>query len=300
MPQDPELVAFLKANPTYPTTHVIDHLRLTEYARLDVNGQIYLDYTGGGLYAESQILRHHRLLSEHVFGNPHSTNPASLASTELVEHAREYILRFFNADPNEYIAIFAANASGALKIVGESYPFDSNSRYLLTFDNHNSVNGIREFAHARGANVTYIPVALPDMRVDESFLTEQLARRRKSGHHLLAFPAQSNFSGVQHPARVDRTRARTRLGRAPRRGRVRPHESTRSRLGQTRLCAGLFLQDVRLPDGTRRAHRAQIRAGETAPSLVSRVGRSPWPRCRAINITSPTAPPRSRMARSIT
>jgi selenocysteine lyase/cysteine desulfurase len=199
MPQDPELVAFLKANPAYPTTDVLDHLRLTEYARLDVNGQIYLDYTGGGLYAESQILRHHRLLSEHVFGNPHSTNPASLASTELVEHAREYILRFFNADPNEYIAIFTANASGALKIVGESYPFDSNSRYLLTFDNHNSVNGIREFAHARGANVTYIPVALPDMRVDESFLTEQLARRRKSGHHLLAFPAQSNFSGVQHP-----------------------------------------------------------------------------------------------------
>ncbi len=199
MPQDPELVAFLKANPAFPTTNVLDHLRLTEYARLDVNGQIYLDYTGGGLYAESQILRHHRLLSEHVFGNPHSTNPASVSSTELVEHAREYILRFFKADPNEYIAIFTANASGALKIVGESYPFDANSRYLLTFDNHNSVNGIREFAHARGANVTYIPVALPDMRVDESFLTEQLTRRRKNGCHLFAFPAQSNFSGVQHP-----------------------------------------------------------------------------------------------------
>ncbi|MBI5933186.1 MAG: aminotransferase class V-fold PLP-dependent enzyme [Chloroflexi bacterium] len=199
MPQDPELVAFLKANPAFPTTNVLDHLRLTEYARLDVNGQIYLDYTGGGLYAESQILRHHRLLSEHVFGNPHSTNSASVSSTELVEHAREYILRFFKADPNEYIAIFTANASGALKIVGESYPFDANSRYLLTFDNHNSVNGIREFAHARGANVTYIPVSLPDMRVDESFLAEQLTRRRKSGCHLFAFPAQSNFSGVQHP-----------------------------------------------------------------------------------------------------
>ncbi|RJP51305.1 MAG: aminotransferase class V-fold PLP-dependent enzyme [Anaerolineaceae bacterium] len=199
MSSDPELVAFLKAYPTYPSTHALDHLRLTEYARLDLNGQVYLDYTGGGLYAESQILRHHRLLSEHVFGNPHSTNPASLASTELVEHAREYILRFFHADPEEYIAIFTSNASGALKIVGESYPFDSNSRYLLTFDNHNSVNGIREFAHARGAEVTYIPVALPDMRVDASQLDRELARTKKGGYNLFAFPAQSNFSGVQHP-----------------------------------------------------------------------------------------------------
>jgi selenocysteine lyase/cysteine desulfurase len=199
MSSDPELIAFLKAYPTYPSTHALDHLRLTEYARLDLNGQVYLDYTGGGLYAESQILRHHRLLSEHVFGNPHSTNPASLASTELVEHAREYILRFFHADPEEYIAIFTSNASGALKIVGESYPFDSNSRYLLTFDNHNSVNGIREFAHARGAEVTYIPVALPDMRVDASQLDRELARTKKGGTNLFAFPAQSNFSGVQHP-----------------------------------------------------------------------------------------------------
>jgi selenocysteine lyase/cysteine desulfurase len=199
MSSDPELVAFLKTHPTYPTTHALDHLRLTEYARLDVNSQVYLDYTGGGLYAESQILRHHRLLSEHIFGNPHSSNPSSLASTELVDHTRDYILRFFHADPDEYMAIFTANASGALKIVGESYPFDSNSRYLLTFDNHNSVNGIREFAHARGADVTYIPVALPDMRVDASQLSEQLARHRKDGHNLFAFPAQSNFSGVQHP-----------------------------------------------------------------------------------------------------
>ena len=48
---DPDLVAFLKAYPTYPTTHIIDDLRSVEYARLDVGGHIYLDYTGGGIYA---------------------------------------------------------------------------------------------------------------------------------------------------------------------------------------------------------------------------------------------------------
>ena len=195
---DPEFVAFLKAYPAYPTTHIIDDLRANEYARLDIGGHIYLDYTGGGLYAESQLRRHNKLLAEHVFGNPHSSNPTSLAATQLVEHAREYVLKFFNADPDEYLAIFTSNASGALKLVGESYPFP-RGRYLLTFDNHNSVNGIREFAHARGAEVTYIPIALPDMRVDESQLSNELARPSKRGHNLFAYPAQSNFSSVQHP-----------------------------------------------------------------------------------------------------
>ena len=195
---DPEFVAFLKEYPTYPTTHLIDDLRAVEYARLDLSGHVYLDYTGGGLYAESQLRRHHKLLSERVFGNPHSSNPTSQAATQLVEHAREYVLKFFNADPDEYLVIFTPNASGALKLVGESYPF-ANGRYLLTFDNHNSVNGIREFAHARGAQVTYIPVALPDMRADESGLRRELAQPSISGHNLFAYPAQSNFSSVQHP-----------------------------------------------------------------------------------------------------
>lgn len=195
---DPEFVEFLKEYPTYPTTHIIDDLRTVEYARLDLGGHIYLDYTGGGLYAESQLRRHHRLLAEHVFGNPHSSNPTSQAATRLVEHAREYVLNFFNADPDEYMAVFSSNASGALKLIGESYPF-ANGRYLLTFDNHNSVNGIREFAHARGADVSYIPVGLPDMRVDASQLDRELSQPSKSGHNLFAFPAQSNFSSVKHP-----------------------------------------------------------------------------------------------------
>jgi selenocysteine lyase/cysteine desulfurase len=63
------------------------------------------------------------LLAQHVFGNPHSHNPTSLAMTELVEKARRSVLEYFNAPPDEYLAIFTSNASGALKLVGESYPF---------------------------------------------------------------------------------------------------------------------------------------------------------------------------------
>jgi molybdenum cofactor sulfurtransferase len=151
-----EYDVFLKSYPSYRSTQVLDELRTAEYSRLDAGEHVYLDYTGGGLYAQTQLEQHQEMLRSHVFGNPHSSNPTSLAATKLVDAARAYVLKFFHASPDEYDVIFTQNASGALKLVGESYPFNPGSQYLLTFDNHNSVNGIREFAHARRAKVTYI------------------------------------------------------------------------------------------------------------------------------------------------
>jgi molybdenum cofactor sulfurtransferase len=178
---------------------VLDELRRTEYARLDRGGHVYLDYTGGGLYAERQLREHTQLLLDGVFGNPHSINPTSARSTELVEQARAAVLAFFRASPEEYVAIFTPNATGALRLVGEAYPFHAGDRFLLTFDNHNSVNGIREFARARGAETTYVPSVAPDLRVDDTLLTRYLTDTAGDHHNLLAYPAQSNFSGVHHP-----------------------------------------------------------------------------------------------------
>jgi selenocysteine lyase/cysteine desulfurase len=70
---------------------------------------------------------------------------------------------------------------------------------LLTADNHNSVNGIREFARAAGARVTYLPLTSPGLRVPEPALAMALEDAPTGQHHLFAYPAQSNFSGVQHP-----------------------------------------------------------------------------------------------------
>jgi molybdenum cofactor sulfurtransferase len=205
----PGYADFVKHFPLYDKTHNIDELREREYSRLDQLGQIYLDYTGGSLYADSQVRLHQELLAGNVFGNPHSGNPTSLAATRLIESARASVLRFFNAPPDEYVCIFTQNASGALKLVGEAYPFGTGCHYLLTFDNHNSVNGIREYAHAKGADVTYVPLTLPDMRVDEKMLASYLEEGVGSCANLFAYPAQSNFSSVQHPlAWIEKAHAR--------------------------------------------------------------------------------------------
>ena len=181
-----------------------DVLRATEFRRLDEGGHVYLDYTGSGLYAESQLRRQQQLLEKHVLGNPHSENPTSLAATRIIEAARRDILDFFGADPSEYVVSFTANASAALKLVGEAYPFEEGSKYVLLEDNHNSVNGIREFARARGAQVIYLPLD-DDLRLRDDTLIPPAGEEPG----LFAFPAQSNFSGVQHSlALIDVARAR--------------------------------------------------------------------------------------------
>ena len=191
--------AFVESYPSFDQTRILDEWRETQYKRLDDNGQIYLDYTGGGLYSEMQLCEHMELLRTRVLGNPHSANPTSLAMTDLVEGTRKYVLQYFNASPDEYIAIFTANASGALKLVGEAYPFTPASHFVLTFDNHNSVNGIREFAKVRGAHVKYVPLIKPNLRINREELDDILNSVDMDKSNLFAYPAQSNYSGVKHP-----------------------------------------------------------------------------------------------------
>jgi selenocysteine lyase/cysteine desulfurase len=192
-------LAFLDTHPAFRETAVVDALRASEYGRLDARGDVYLDYTGGSLYAASQLEEHLRMLSETVYGNPHSVNPTSSAATVLVEQARAAVLRYFNAPESEYACIFTPNATGALRLVGEAYPFGHGDRFLATFDNHNSVNGIREFARAKGAQPEYVPLEAPDLRTDDGLLERYLDDADADGHNLFAYPAQSNFSGVKHP-----------------------------------------------------------------------------------------------------
>ena len=180
----------LKSDPYF------NRLRKKEYSRLDRQGHVYLDYTGGNLHPQCLLDAHYRYLKNAVYGNPHSTNPASLLSERFVTEAREKVLEFFNAQ--DYYCVFTNNASGALQIVGECYPFSIGSHFLLTADNHNSVNGIREYCLNKGGKHSYCPMNYEDLTINEDALNKQLNLHRDKKNKLFAFPAQSNVSGVQH------------------------------------------------------------------------------------------------------
>ncbi len=171
-------------------------LRKKEYARLDDQGAIYLDYTGSNLYPQRIIQDHFQMLKNAVLGNPHSHNPSAQLSEQKVRDARAKVLAFFKA--KDYYCIFTQNATAGLQIIGESYPFDQDGIFLLTVDNHNSVNGIREYCKHKRSLFEYIRIYGDDLCLDEQHLVQQLNRYSNQKNKLFAFPAQSNVSGNKH------------------------------------------------------------------------------------------------------
>jgi selenocysteine lyase/cysteine desulfurase len=173
-------------------------LRAEEFARLDERGLAYLDYTGSALPAARQIVGYGELLAGAVFGNPHAESGPSRLSTATLDHVRALLLAQLDADPSEYAVCFTANATSAVKLVAESYPFAPDGAYALAADNHNSLNGVREYGRRAASEIVYLPLTAELTLTETEPQLEDLARRRR-GHRLFAFPAQSNFSGVQHP-----------------------------------------------------------------------------------------------------
>src|SRR3954465_10205405 len=133
-------------------------IRTEEFAPLDQQGLCYLDYTGAALPSRSQLAEHARVIGSTIWGNPHSEHAPSRRSTEAIEYGRERLLKFLDADPADYEVCFTANATAAIKLVAESFPFRRQSTLALTADNHNSVNGIREYARRAGARLLTLPM----------------------------------------------------------------------------------------------------------------------------------------------
>jgi len=181
---------------TYATTDPFERWRQDELARVDRAGLTYLDYTGAALYPASVVERDADRLRESVLGNPHSAHLPSAQASDDLAAARRAILDFLGADPLEYEVVLTPNASAACRLVGEAFPFGTRGRCALTADNHNSVNGIREHARRAGADVRILPLD-ESLRLVPSAV-HALLDLPLEGPSLLAFPAQSNFSGVRH------------------------------------------------------------------------------------------------------
>ena len=180
--------------------------RARELSRVERARLAYLDYTGAALYPESLVRADAERLGRSVLGNPHSEHVASRDASGDHEDARAAILELLHAPPGEYDAVITANATSAIRLVAESFPFSRGSALLLTADNHNSVNGVREHALARGASVRTIGL-------DEELRLQHPLRafgNRPAAPSLFAYPAQSNFSGVRHSLSL--------IGAAQRRG----------------------------------------------------------------------------------
>ncbi|KAJ7496578.1 PLP-dependent transferase [Mycena latifolia] len=189
----------------YRLTWILDTLRRSDYGRLETTGETYVDYMGGALYPASLIRAHTEFLNRSVLGNTHSVSNSSKLSLKCADDARAAVLSFFRAPSDEYTVIFTPNATGALKLVGESYPFAGGSSYVLSCDSHNSVHGIREYAAYRGARVCYIPSASTggfEPSAAKNLLLRNRPRSKDSAPCLFALTGQSNISNTKNPLSI--------------------------------------------------------------------------------------------------
>jgi len=193
-------------------------IREADFERL--GNLTYLDSAGTSLYPQSLITVVTADLVASTLGNPHSAGGASQATLERVEEARATTLKLFNASPDDYAVVFTSGATAAIKMVGECFPWSSESKFVYLQGSHNSLVGVREYALEHGAAFHTISRA----EVRALGLTDGLVQEKRiktAGYSLLGITAECNFSGekidlefvrrIQESMHFERSSARQRL-----------------------------------------------------------------------------------------
>lgn len=188
---------FLASHPSYADA-ALSALRKREFSRLRTS--VYLDSVGAALYPSSLVRSQSRWLLRSVAGNPHSDSPASLLSSRAMDDARRAVLQFFDADEAVYDVVWTSNASGGLRVVGESYDWRGR-KVVLPRDAHNSVNGIARLAQAGGGTfeiVEFDTSSSSGAQKDTISRAAYLSHLTKPGPKGIAlFTGQSNISGAK-------------------------------------------------------------------------------------------------------
>ena len=138
-----------------------------------------------------------------LYGNPHSTSDPSQLSGHMVDSIREKTLAFFKADPEHFDLVFTANATAAIKLVGECFrdlasasPMSSTFWYGYHKDAHTSVVGIREMTKG---NHHCFPSDDDVEKWLNNFQNPAIATSSSTIPGLFCFPGQSNMTGRRLP-----------------------------------------------------------------------------------------------------
>ncbi|CAG8629162.1 1709_t:CDS:2, partial [Paraglomus occultum] len=197
----PEKTIFLKDYAgRYGYDGKIDRIRDEEYPQLA--NTIYLDHAGTTAYAQSTFPACAIDLTSNLYGNPHSKSPSSNLTAQKLESVRTLILNHFNTTPGDYQVIFTQNATAAIKLVGECFPWTRKKSWLKYLrESHTSVIGLRAFAKENKVEFSTVNEDdIKDMvRKRNNDRTNSLCEDGQVVYNLFVYPAQCNFSGMRFP-----------------------------------------------------------------------------------------------------
>ncbi|CAA7399835.1 unnamed protein product [Spirodela intermedia] len=206
IPSLPDAFAiFSAAYPRYGESELADRLRESEYDHL--TGRTCLDYTGFGLFSHAQF----PCASDPPAPAP-SSSLATAADFDISYRApgvdtameaaiRKRIMRFLNFSEEEYSMVCTASRASAFKLLGETYPFQTNRRLLTVYDHESeAVAAVLESSLRRGAKATAADFSWPSLRIRSASLNKTIISKRKNAKNrgLMIFPLQSMISGARY------------------------------------------------------------------------------------------------------
>ncbi|KAJ3392235.1 hypothetical protein HDU92_008588 [Lobulomyces angularis] len=146
---------------------------------------VHFDHAGSTTINQKMISDWTSDIILNEYSNPHSNSK----TTNKINEIRKKILSYLNTSESEFTVIFTHNATGALKLTGESVDWKTFSfSYLNT--SHTSVVGIRNLVELAGSQWQCLHEKDIEKILKNNIFTEE--------KKVFAFPAQCNFSGKRY------------------------------------------------------------------------------------------------------
>jgi len=136
----------------------------------------------------------------HIRGSSHSEHSAEAreANTQFND-AKRKLQNFFLA--NNYHVVFTGGTTDSSNSMASRFPFNEGDLLLLTeMEHHSQMLTHRKLAGKCGTDVMYVPICLPDGRLDIDHMKRIVSQRRR-GNILLNLVHVSNVTGVINPVK---------------------------------------------------------------------------------------------------
>ncbi|CAM6038788.1 unnamed protein product [Sphagnum compactum] len=192
----------------YDETGEVDHLRAEEYYHFAERDHVCLDYSGFGLFSQSQQFTEQASSSSfglaYVSANLLVHTLYGMAAEGTLEFdIQRRIMKYMNISESDYIMVFTTSRSSAYKILAESYPFGAYSRLLTVYDYQSEAMSLMvASAKQRGAKILTANFKWPSLQISARDLRYKLQdrRHRKEPRRkgLFVFPVQSRVTGAKY------------------------------------------------------------------------------------------------------
>jgi len=170
-------------NLSYPER--LDILR--EYADNRFDGVLFMDFLSTFPLSSLIIRQMDIILSQNLFGNPHSESSSSQKSSDLIDDARRVILSLLGTSISQYTVVFTFSSIQALKLFAESYPLSNCSKFFYSSSSNINILGLRSYAEIKAAPSIPFIFGLNETNIS-TLLTE-------NSRNVVFFPMLDEFDG---------------------------------------------------------------------------------------------------------